>query len=53
MSILNEANHLSDLSADMSRLCRNPKQLPTSTEQLVQDYIDAHTEQSPSTQVGF
>ena len=51
ISILNEASHLHDLCEDMSRLCRNPKQLPTSTDQLVQDYIAANGVQSPSVQV--
>jgi len=49
--MMNEMSHLHELSSDVTRLCRNPKQLPTSTEQLVQDFIRAHSnaaQQPPS-----
>lgn len=48
---MNETSHLSELTFDLSKLCRNPMQLPTSTEQLVQDYITAHGGQSQTAQV--
>ena len=44
--MLNEVNHLSDLSEDLTNLCRNPKQLPTTTEQLINDFISANDELS-------
>uniref|UniRef100_F7AS27 IMD domain-containing protein n=1 Tax=Ciona intestinalis TaxID=7719 RepID=F7AS27_CIOIN len=37
VSMLNEVSNLHELTSDVARLCRNPKQLPTSTDQLVQD----------------
>ena len=40
VSMLDEVASLCELTADLGGLCRNPKQLPTSTEQLIQDYIN-------------
>lgn len=40
VSMLDEVASLCELTADLGNLCRNPKQLPTSTEQLIQDYIN-------------
>nr|CAB3264071.1 metastasis suppressor protein 1 [Phallusia mammillata] len=39
ISMMNEVSHLHELGSDVTRLCRNPKQLPTSTDQLVQDFV--------------
>ena len=38
--MLDEVASLCELTSDLGNLCRNPKQLPTSTEQLIQDYIN-------------
>jgi len=45
--MLHEVDHLKDLTSDMENLCRNPKQLPTSTEQLIQDFIAANDHLAP------
>ena len=47
VSMLHEVDHLKDLTADMENLCRNPMQLPTSTEQLIQDFIAANDHLAP------
>ncbi|CAK8671933.1 unnamed protein product [Clavelina lepadiformis] len=48
VSMLNEVTHLHDLTSDITRLCRNPKQLPTSTDQLVADFLSANSQSSTS-----
>ncbi|XP_002128096.2 protein MTSS 2 [Ciona intestinalis] len=48
VSMLNEVSNLHELTSDVARLCRNPKQLPTSTDQLVQDFIAVNSQAHPS-----